>query len=441
MLYAEALQYLLSLGHETLAMKLGLANTERLLEAMGQPQKAFRKVQIAGTNGKGSAAVMLYEIVRAAGINAALYTSPHLVNITERMRFDGQEIQPQYFAELTAKVRKVSTELRDAGVIPASPTFFEHLTVMFLLACSEMKMDLAILETGLGGRLDATTAAEAEIVAISPIALDHQEYLGNTLADIAAEKAAIIRTGVASVVVAPQQPEALAVIEQRAASCKVMLRVNDCRSEVEGAEQDGRLRATFKTSEDVYENVLLGLRGRHQATNACVAIGLAEALRQNGFGIKRADIISGIERARHAGRLEIQEGQPRILFDGAHNVAGARALRDYLDEFVQTPLTLVFGAMRDKELTKMAAILFPAARRLILTEPSSPRAAPLEMLADALPPDYASQTKVTLIKSLREALNCAREQTPDDELICVTGSLYLVGEAQSLLLSFARESD
>jgi dihydrofolate synthase/folylpolyglutamate synthase len=441
MLYAEALQYLLSLGHETLAMKLGLANTERLLEALGQPQKAFRKVQIAGTNGKGSSAVMLYEIVRAAGINAALYTSPHLVNITERMRFNGQEIQPQYFAELTAKVRKVSTELRDAGVIPALPTFFEHLTVMFLLACSEMKMELVILETGLGGRLDATTAAGAEIVAISPVALDHQEYLGNTLADIAAEKAAIIRTGVESVVVAPQQPEALAVIKQRAALCEVSMRLNDCRVEVRGAEQDGRLRATFKTSEDVYENVLLGLRGRHQATNACVATGLAEALRQSGFAIKRADIISGLERARHAGRLEIREGQPRILFDGAHNVAGARALRDYLDEFVQTPLTLVFGAMRDKELAEIAAILFPAARRLILAEPASPRAATLEMLVDALPHDYASQTEVTLAKSLREALSHAREQTPRDELICVTGSLYLVGEAQSLLLSPARESD
>jgi dihydrofolate synthase/folylpolyglutamate synthase len=187
--------------------------------------------------------------------------------------------------------------------------------------------------------------------------------------------------------------------------------------------------------------VLLGLRGRHQATNACVATGLAEALRQSGFAIKRADIISGLERARHAGRLEIREGQPRILFDGAHNVAGARALRDYLDEFVQTPLTLVFGAMRDKELAEIAAILFPAARRLILAEPTSPRAATLEMLVDALPPDYASQTEVTLAKSLREALSHAREQTPRDELICVTGSLYLVGEAQSLLLSPARESD
>ncbi len=437
MLFAEALQYLLSLGHETLAMKLGLANTERLLKALGQPERAFPKVQIAGTNGKGSIAVMLDEVARAAGINTALYTSPHLVSITERMLFNGQEIQEEYFAALTERVRKVSAELRDAGVIPALPTFFEHLTVMFLLACSERKSELAILETGLGGRLDATTAAAAEIVAISTISLDHQEYLGDTIASIAAEKAAVIRSGVTAAVVAPQQPEALAVIERRCAECGVTPRLNNCRVEIQGATRDGRLRVTFRTARDVYENVLLGLRGRHQATNACVAIGLAEALRDSGFAISRADITAGIQNARHAGRLEIKEGPPRILFDGAHNVAGARALRDYLDEFVQTPLTLIFGAMREKELAEIASILFPAARRLILTQPSSPRAATLEMLAAALPPLGAAQTTVTLAQSLSEALARAHQQTPSGELICVTGSLYLVGEAKALARSLA----
>ena len=435
MLFDEALRYLLSLGHETLAIKLGLANTERLLEALGQPQKAFRKVQIAGTNGKGSTAVMLDAMTRAAGINTALYTSPHLVSITERMRFDGHEIQPEQFAHLTARVKETALSLCATGALPSLPTFFEHLTVMFLLACADARVELAILETGLGGRLDATTAAGAETVVITPIALDHQEYLGETLVEIAAEKAAIIRTGVKAIV-GPQPPEVLAVIKRRSAECNVLPSLNDCAPAIHGVSEDGRLRVTFESGRDRYENLLMGLRGRHQVTNACVAIQLAEALRDGGFAIARADIIAGIESARHAGRLEIYEESPRILFDGAHNVAGAQALRDYLDEFAAQPVTLVFGAMRDKELSEIAAILFPVAQHLILTQPSNPRAATPEMLANVAPPDAAT---ATIAQSLKEALGMALKQTPREGLICVTGSLYLVGEAQSILS--ARESD
>jgi dihydrofolate synthase/folylpolyglutamate synthase len=435
MLFDEALKYLLSLGHETLTIKLGLANTERLLEALGHPQKAFRKVQIAGTNGKGSTAVMLDAILRAAGIKTALYTSPHLVSITERMRFGGREIQPEHFARLTARVRETAISLREAGAIPSLPTFFEHLTVIFLLACLDAGTELAILETGLGGRLDATTAARAEIVGITPVALDHQEYLGETLLEIAAEKAAIIRPGVTAIV-APQTHEALTVIERRCAECEVALRLNDCAPAIHGASQDGRLRVTFESGRDLYENILMGLRGRHQVTNACVAIQLAEALRDGGFAISRADIIEGIQDARHAGRLEIYEESPRILFDGAHNTAGALALRDYLNEFVSQPVTLVFGAMRDKALSEIAAILFPVAQRLILTQPSNPRAATPAALANVVPPDAAAT--MTLTQSLSEALKIALEQTPRDALVCVTGSLYLVGEAQSILAARKR---
>jgi dihydrofolate synthase/folylpolyglutamate synthase len=375
---------------------------------------------------------MLEAITLAANINTALYTSPHLFNITERMRFDGQEIQREAFAALTATVRDAANELRASGELPALPTFFEHLTAMFLYACAGAWTELAILETGLGGRLDATTAAGAQIVAITPIALDHQEYLGATLAEIAAEKAAIIRPGVAAIV-APQMPEALAVINARCAECEVKPRLNDCEPLIQDAETDGRLRVTFKTAHERYENVLLGLRGRHQVTNACVAIQIAETLSERGFHLSRADIIAGIEQARHAGRLEIFDGEPPIIFDGAHNIAGALALRDYLDEFVAAPLTLVFGAMRDKDLLEIAAILFPVARRLILTQPpSNPRAASPETLARVVPRDVDA-ARVTLAPDLDEALRLALKQTPRDGVVCVTGSLYLVGEAQSIL--------
>lgn len=433
MLFDEAVAYLLSLGHETLAMKLGLASTERLLEALGQPQTAFRKVQLAGTNGKGSTAVMLDAILRAGGINTALYTSPHLISITERMRFNGQEVRPDDFARLTTTVRAASLRLIEAGVLPALPTFFEQLTAMFLYACAggSSGAELAILETGLGGRLDATTAAGSEVVALTPIALDHQEYLGTTLAEVAAEKAAIIRPGVTAII-APQQPEALAVIKRRCAACNVTPYLDDCAVEIHGHAQAGRLRATFITPRAVYENVTLGLRGRHQLTNAGVAIRLAETLYPESQTIGRDEIIAGLESARHAGRLEIYEGTPRILFDGAHNVAGARALREYLDEFIAAPVTIIFGAMRDKDLAEIASVLFPVAQRLILTQPINPRAATPEMLAALVPPD-AVAASLTLAPDLNAALGRALEQTPPDGLICVTGSLYLVGEAQSIL--------
>lgn len=429
MLFDEALRYLLSLGHETLAMKLGLRNTELLLEALGRPQDRFLKVQIAGTNGKGSTAVILDSICRAAGIRTGLYTSPHLVNITERIRIDGQEIAPAEFARQATRVREVAEGLRESGMLPALPTFFEQVTAIALLCLSEARVRLAILETGLGGRLDATTATGAEIVGITPIALDHQEYLGRTLAEIAAEKAAIIRPE-SIAIIAPQPPEALAVILRRCQTCKVTPRVVDEGARVTGADETGRPRVSFKTARDVYADVQLGLRGRHQLSNAVLAAELAEALGERGLAISRAAIADGLGAAVHPGRLELTGGEPAILFDGAHNAAGARALRDYLDEFGRRPLTLVFGAMRDKELAEIASILFPAAQRLVLTEPDNPRAAPLEMLRRAVPFNFDS-SRITLAARAPEALSAAREQTPPGGLICITGSLYLIGEIKA----------
>jgi dihydrofolate synthase / folylpolyglutamate synthase len=430
MQFDDALRYLLGLGHETLAIKLGLTNTERLLEALGRPQSFFQIVQIAGTNGKGSTAVMLEAVARAAGIKVGLFTSPHLVSITERIRIDGQEITREEFARLTVHVRSAAERLRESGALPVLPTFFEHVTAIALAAFKEARVELTILETGLGGRLDSTTAARAETVAITPIAFDHQEYLGTTLSDIAAEKAAIIRPGVTAII-APQPLEAIEVILKRCADSVVTPRIDDCSIEALGAERGGRLRVSFRTQHDRYEKVLLGLRGRHQAINASVALRLAEALRERGFSISRADIIRGLESAEHAGRLELRQGQPAMLFDGAHNAASARALAAYLDEFVKAPVTLLFGAMRDKDLTEMAAALFPLARRVILTEFENPRAASSETLARAAPPGF-DPGRITLTSSPGEALRVAREQTPPQGIICVTGSLYLVGEVMKL---------
>lgn len=406
--FDEALNYLLSLGHETLSIKLGLANTEKLLESLENPQKDFRAVQIAGTNGKGSTAAFLDSICRQAEIRTGLFTSPHLDSITERIKIDGEQITEAEFARLTTLVSDVASELVASGALPAVPTFFEHVTAIALLAFREANVELAILETGLGGRLDSTTAAGAEVVAITPIAMDHEEYLGYSLAEIAAEKAAIIRPWVIAIV-AEQADEARDVIVKRAESVGVTPR--------------------FVTSHLATGNVTLSLRGRHQTANAATAIALAETLRAKGFSISNEAILNGLATTNHPGRLELWPGEPPILFDGAHNPQAARALRDYLDEFVKAPITMIFAAMRDKALAEIAAILFQPAHELILTQIENPRAASLEMMKLAVPKDFGGRLRCAL--SVDEAWRQAKKVTPVTGLICVTGSLYLVGAAQS----------
>ena len=433
MTFDEAVSYLLSLGHETLTIKLGLTNTERLLAALGDPHKAFPSVQIAGTNGKGSTAVMLESICRAAGIRVGLFTSPHLISITERIRIDGKEISELEFARLTEQVKHAADELLQRGELETLPTFFEHVTVIALLAFREAKVELAILETGLGGRLDSTTVAGAQIVAITSIAMVHQEYLGRALSEIAAEKAAIIRPSVTATV-APQEKEAMDAILRRCEEVRVnptLVRVPHRFYPIATGSDPvpGRLCATFETPTNQYENVCLGLRGRHQTTNAATAIALAEALRERGFAISHKAIVSGLANAKHPGRLELWKGKPAILFDGAHNPAAARALRDYLDEFIRQPITMIFGAMRDKALKEIAAILFPAAREVVLTEFDNPRAASVEDLLTVAPTNF-DRTKLHQAKSVEEALQIARQSAAANSLILVTGSLYLIGAVQ-----------
>jgi dihydrofolate synthase / folylpolyglutamate synthase len=426
--FNEALAYLLSLGHETLTIKLGLKNTEVLLEALKNPHESFPAVQIAGTNGKGSTAVMLDSICRAARIRTGRFTSPHLISITERITIDGQEISPGDFARLTNQVRETALALIEQHRLETWPTFFEQLTAISLLAFREAKVDLAVLETGLGGRLDSTTAAKAAIVAITPIAIDHEEYLGKTIAEIAVEKAAIIRAGVTAVV-GPQLHDALDVILRRCAKMRVTPQLVSKSGHVISATTDGRCRVTFETPRTIYDQVQLGLRGRHQVDNAAIAVALAESLSDRGFEIAPEAIIQGLKSANHPGRLELWEGAPPLLFDGAHNPASAQALREYLDEFIHQPIMMIFGAMRDKRLGEMAAILFPKADQLILTQPDNPRAASAEELAAAVPAEF-DPAKVRQTRSIQAALGLARELATKDHLVLITGSLYLIGAAQ-----------
>ncbi len=396
--FEEAVAYLFGLGHEILTLKLGLRNTELLLESLDNPERSFPAVQIAGTNGKGSTAVMLDSICRAAGIKTGLYTSPHLVSITERIQIAGQQISEEDFARHTATVRDASLHLVQNKQIEALPTFFEQLTAIALLAFREARIELAILETGLGGRLDSTTAAKARIVAMTRIAMDHEQYLGQTIESIASEKAAIIRPGVTAVI-GEQDPQALSVLLRR-------------------CEETG-VQPIMATPPN--DQVQIGLRGRHQFENAAIAISVAERL-----SISRDAIITGLETAHHPGRLELIPSEPPVLLDGAHNPAGAQALRHYLDEISRRPLTIVFGAMSDKKLERIGEILFPLADNLILTAIDNPRAASVETL-ESIATRFA-RGSITKSTTVTDAFNTALRITPRQGMICVTGSLYLIGE-------------
>jgi len=436
MQFEEAVQYLLGLGHETLTIKLGLRTTELLLQTLDNPERAFPAVQIAGTNGKGSTAVVLDSICRSAGIKTGLYTSPHLVSMTERVKINGIDISPDTFANLTTQVRNAAYKLVENEQLEALPTFFEQVTAIALLAFREARVDLAILETGLGGRLDSTTAANAGIVAITQIAFDHEEYLGNTLESIAGEKAAIIRPGV-SAIVAAQTPEALAVVLHQSEASNVKPLLDGCSWEVNRTTEDGRLCVTFVTAEHKYEQVWLGLRGRHQIGNVALSIQLAEEIRSRGLQIPDSAVVAGIETATHPGRLELIPGSPALLLDGAHNPAGAESLRAFLDEFGRRPLTVIFGTMRDKRLEQMAEILLPAADNVVLTSIKNPRAAAIDLLKP-IARRFKSQTAIATASSSSEALRIAKEKTTPDGLICITGSLYLIGELRPRVLKSTR---
>jgi dihydrofolate synthase/folylpolyglutamate synthase len=400
--FSESSSYLLSLGNEVSAMKLGLENIRKLLKLLHNPENNFLKVQVAGTNGKGSTCVFLDSICRAAGIKTGLYTSPHLISITERIKINGVGISEEDFARHATKAREIAESKFDAP-----PTFFEQITAIALSAFAEAKIDLAILETGLGGRLDATTAANAEIAGITPIDYDHQQYLGSTLEKIAAEKAAIIHKG-SKAAIAPQKPQARKVILER------------CR--------EFGIKPVFSDS-DLPTGIKLKIAGRHQLVNAALAKSIAEILRASGLRITEKAIIQGLENAVHPGRLEYLDG---ILFDGAHNIAGANALAAFFDEFVSRPVTLIFGAMNDKDISKIADILFSKAAYVILTKADNPRSALPEDLLKLVPAAFPKDN-VFPAKNVSEALEIAQKITDDNGLICVTGSLYLVGEAQKIL--------
>lgn len=437
--FQESLDYLYGLGYELSVKKFGLENTLRLLGALGDPQKNFLKIQVAGTNGKGSTCAFLESICLAAGIRVGLNTSPHLVSITERIRIGGREITEKRFAEYVTRVRQVSERLVASGGLAGMPTFFEHVTVIAQLFFADERAAAAILEVGLGGRFDATTATRPEIGAITPIDLDHTNILGRTIREIAAEKAAIIRPGM-RLLSAPQTKEAELVIRRKCLEAGIeplwaepdIGIFEDPGDSIVSKDPVGRAIPVMrlKTPADVYRIELGQMFGKHQWTNAALAVRLAETVRDFGFDISKADIERGVAATRFPGRLEYAHG---MLFDGAHNAAGARALRDYLETAAEDrPITMIYGSMSEKDLGEISGILFPLAEHLILTTPANPRALPAREI-DRFVPERLKKDRLFIIDEVPRAVAKAREIAGAKNLILVTGSLYLIGEVQAFL--------
>lgn len=414
MTYAEAVARLVALrGGEHAGMRPGLERIEALLDALGHPERRYRLVQVGGTNGKGSVAAMLAAILKAAGRRVGLYTSPHLVSFRERVRVNGEAIAEDAVVDGVEALGTLVTRL-DA-------TMFEATTALALDHFARETVDTAVLEVGLGGRLDATTVGAPAVTVIARVDLDHQTWLGGTLAEIAAEKAAIIRSGVA--LTAAQAPEAAAVLARRAADAGVPLLVagRDLQVAVERRGLDGQWIACAGPGWSL-GGLRVGMLGTFQPENALLAVAAARAL-----GVGEAAIRDGLERARWPGRFQVvRRPAGWLVLDGAHNPGAVGALVESLATFFPgAPVTLVVGISRDKDARAMLAALAPVARRVILTAAANPRAAEPEALRALLPPGIPV---VRTAPTIEEALAVDAEE-PRTPILCVAGSLFLVGEA------------
>jgi dihydrofolate synthase/folylpolyglutamate synthase len=452
--YETALAQMYALGHElaqTPSHKFDLAHIRVLLAALGHPENRFPTVLIAGTNGKGSTAATLASILQASGLKTGLYTSPHLVRINERIRLDGKAIDDDDFALLHDVVDRTAERLVGEGDLPWHPSFFEMLTAMGLEYFARCRPDMVVLEVGMGGRLDATNVVEPRLSIITDIALDHQKYLGETVAEIAREKAGIIRPG-GVVVTLPQLPEANDVIGNtildvgaRAVNAVPYVPPLSPGSGeyLSGQWPESGRRGQRYPLEVRGETILVEspLVGRHQLRNVALAIAAAEELHNQGMvQITPETIARGIRETQWPGRFQVVPAagdNPEYVLDVAHNPAGAWALRSTISAAYADPgngreITMVFGVMRDKAVREITEILFPIAGRVILTHANNPRSAsPAEIRQAAA--RVAAGMDIEEAEDVASALSRVREVAGSGGLVVVTGSIYIVGEAMRTL--------
>ena len=430
----ECRAYLDHLQH--FGIKLGLENIRALCAALGNPQNRFLSIHVAGTNGKGSVSAMLAGIMRAHGLKTGLYTSPHLARVEERIRIDGTMIPPRRFRERLTALKAVIDRAMAEGKLVYHPTYFEVVTALSFVEFAEREVDVAVLETGMGGRFDATNVVRPLVSVITTIAKDHEKHLGATLDKIAFEKAGIIKSGV-PVVCGVRGGAALRVIRRVARERQApMTEVFGPGRRLEARRTDGGFRFVYQGELGRYE-FSPALAGRHQGANAATAIAAAEVLSRVWKPLFKAKILAAVRETRWEGRLETVLRRPLVLLDGAHNIEGVAALASHIKEVIRRPVVLVFAAMEDKDLKAMTRILFPVASTVVLTRVPYKRSATPEALLAAAPP---FKGPVFLEPDTRKAVELALSLSGNGLGTCppipvvIAGSLFLIGEVKRLRL-------
>lgn len=416
MAYPDSVRFLYSLGNELKTAKLGLERINTLLASLGKPHKELRRViHVAGTNGKGSTCAMIESGMRASGLRTGLFTSPHLLEPTERIRIDGEPVSSEDFTFAFDQVHAAADALLERGEIDAHPSYFETVTAMAFLLFYDKQTECNVVEVGLGGRLDATNVVEPETCVITPIDFDHEKFLGASLESIAAEKAGILKEGV-PLILAPQRPQADRVVREWAGRLEVPVLEAWRPDYVEATARGGRIHAQGLDIE-------CALAGRHQVVNAMAAATALSASRIDSEAVKR-----GISQVRWPGRIDLVCRNPDVILDGAHNPSGARALAEYVTEFYSDPKpVLIFGAMRDKAIEEITGFLFPHFAEVVLTAPAQPRA--------LAPEAYASLIEHPCLRMEPTFESAFRTVAGSRSPIFVSGSLFLVAEALEFLQS------
>lgn len=435
MAYEDIIEYLY--GLQKYGIKFGLSNTVALMERLGEPHKRFRSVHITGTNGKGSTAAFIASVLRSAGYKTGLYTSPHLISFTERIRINNLQIPEERVVALAERVREASASIAQDRGEAFTPTFFEVTTAIGYTYFAEEGVDIAVIEVGMGGRLDATNVITPVLSVITNIDLEHTEFLGDTHAKIAFEKAGIIKQGV-PVVTAVSHPEAAEVIEKMASEMSAPLfrmgrdfrHLNASAGKLQSFDYQG-MRMSLN-------NIVISMMGRHQIDNACLSLAALECMTKAGFAIPEAAMREGLREARWEGRLELVSNHPDVYLDGAHNPASSRVLASSLRELKKeyNRLILVIGILSDKDYHGILSELVPLADHIIATRPQYSRALDPAVLAAEIKKTHGS---VEQAPAVEDAVKAAISGSSEKDLIVVTGSLYVVGEARGLFVSGAKQ--
>ncbi len=407
--HAQCLVYLEKLGDEVMTMKFGLKTIRALLEVLGNPHLKYPCILIGGTNGKGSVAQFLNSVCTACGIRNGLYTSPHLIRVEERFVVDHLPITPHTFAHYLTRVVDAIHELKNSF----HPTYFETLTAVAFLYFSEQKVELATLEVGMGGRLDSTNVVDPLLAILTPVGLDHQKFLGETLEEVAYEKAGILGQS-RSALMAPQRSQVRRVFLGEAARKKVELHELDSPAIQCVESEDGRYSFHFHGIEGN-----LPLYGQHQVQNAALAIQAVEILSKSGFSVAASCIEKGIEETCWMGRIQLFGEDPTVVLDGAHNRDAAKTLVNFLSQFTPAPRALVFAMMRDKDIAIVLESLAGCFERIYLTRVNSRRSASIEELKKFCPSGLPIGNPVVAYRKAR--LSGAAT-------VVAAGSFYLVGE-------------